>query len=121
MQRNRFLRTVGVMALLLIMAASMYAFTASNTMDDSNAGFGDGAVDGFDITGITYNFDPADGATIASVDFYVSPDANSVMARGNTDGTWVDCTVDAIDAGAWSCPIDTDTLELEALEIAAAD
>jgi hypothetical protein len=118
MQRNRFLRTIGVMILLFVLTTAMYAFTAANTVPDSNAGIGDGDVDGYEVSGISYTF-ASDPSTIASVEFTLDKEAGTVMARGNADGSWVACS--NVEDNDWTCAIDTDTEELESLEVAAAD
>lgn len=122
MQRNRFVRTVGVMILLFVLTTAMYAFTAQNTFDGDtagNAGIGDSTVGGYEVSDISYTF-AEDASDIASVEFNLDAPADSVQARANGTGDWVVCATTGA-SPAWTCPIDTDTLELESLEVAAAD
>lgn len=107
------------MVLLFVVAAAMYAFTAENTVADSNAGIGAGDVSGYVISDIEYTFD-TDPATIASVSFNLDADAGTVMAKGD-NGDWVSCSPSNNSSTAWSCPIDVETEGFEELEVAAAD
>ena len=120
MQRNRFVRTVGVMVLLLILAASMYAFTAANTVPSSNAGIGNGTVGGYTVSDIAYTF-AEDASTVASVEFSLNGEAGTVNVRTTADGDWVSCSEVGGDFTNWTCPIAADTAALEYLEVAAAD
>lgn len=116
------MRTIGVMVLLFILTTAMYAFTAQNTFSGEsagNAGIGDGEVGGYEVSDVSYTF-AEDASTIASVEFNLDAEANSVQARANAEGDWVVCATTQSNP-AWTCPIDTDTLELESLEVAAAD
>ena len=124
MRRNRILRTFGVMILLFVMATAMYAFTASNTVPDSNAGFGSGDIAGYTVSDITYDID---GNEITAVYFTLTPDASgafatsvSVAFRGDADADLgsFDCAV--ADADVDCTGLDVDLEAAVAMDVAAA-
>lgn len=111
MRLSRVLLAGGAVA---VVAVTTSAFTASNTVPDSVAGYGQGLVTGATVTDIHYVPNADDGTILDAVEFTVTTDvttATSTMtlktgADGNGDGGTVvgdpyACTVTtAWDAGA---------------------
>jgi len=118
MRRNRTIRTIGIFMLLFVLTTAMYAFTASNTVDDSRAGIGDGAIDGYDVTNISWTLDATDPSLITGVSFDLDAAAGSAYARVDT-GAWAACTNGS--GTSWTCAVSGDTLAAGSLEVAAAD
>lgn len=76
---RRMFRIFGVLALMAIFATAAYAFTAQNTVAGSNAGIGNGQIDGYDVTGVHYSLS---GDRLAYVMFTVNPNnAHSVNVK----------------------------------------
>jgi hypothetical protein len=118
MRRNRTIRTIGVFLLLFVLTTAMYAFTATNTVDSSRAGLGDGDIDGYDVTNISWTLDSDDPSQITGVSFDLDAEAGSAYARVD-DGAWAACTNGS--GNSWSCAVSGDTKEAASLEVAAAD
>lgn len=126
MKRNR--KRYALAALLAsVVATASFAFAASNTVQDSYAGDGDGDVAGYVVTP-DWDLDDANPDTGPTVDLDLDEDANEVFARaldasGNqlagAAGNWVTCTGSA---KAWSCDFaSSDVEDIERLEVAAAN
>ena len=62
-------RTLILVALALILAATSYGFAAANTVPGSNAGDGSGAVSGYTISNIHYILNTTNPANIDTVTF----------------------------------------------------
>lgn len=96
MKRFNRKRRLAIAALLaLVVAIAGGAFTASNTFSagGGNAGDGNAAISGFDITGVTYALQASDPSYLASVSFTVTPAATDVRAKVNAASTtYVACT-----------------------------
>ena len=118
MRRNRTIRTIGIFLLLFVLTTAMYAFTATNTVDSSRAGIGDGEIDGYDVTNVSWTLDADDPSQITGVSFDLNESAGSAYARVD-DGAWATCN--NTDANSWSCAVSGDTLAAASLEVAAAD
>ena len=98
MSNSRFLRTrhFAVVLLVLIFAASAYAFAATNTVANSKAGDGTGTISGFDITAIDYTLDATNPTDIDQVVFTLdtAPVNGQIYIELNSvSGTWFQCTV----------------------------
>ncbi len=94
---KRSIRVLLVVALMFILAGATYAFAAANTVPDSFAGDGSGAVSGYTVSNIHYVL-AANPANIASVTFTLDSAATDV--RVSFDGTtFHSCTV----TGGTSC------------------
>ena len=119
-------KTLGLVLVVGILAASTYAFTAGNSVPANNAGDGAAPVSGFVVTNLDYNEDgDADPSTIETVDFALDKDADRVQVQlndgldANTTGptTWFDCAtnsaVDVLDpltnavlGTGWQCDVE---------------
>ena len=130
MRRNRSIRVFGTMLLLFVLATATYAFTAANTVPDSNAGFGSGDITGYEVTDIAYTIS---GNELTGIAFNLTPDT------GGTNPDFVSVSFDSIASGsagtvytnigaspactitdaAVSCTVDEVTDDVDGLNIAA--
>ena len=101
-------RYLAVLALVLIMAASAYAFAAANIVPESGAGDGNNPISGYTVTNVIYTL----GATPTSIDsvkFNIAPTASAsapttVKAKlVSSGGSWFDCAL--VSGTQWSCPV----------------
>jgi hypothetical protein len=118
MRRNRMIRTIGIFLLLFVLTTAMYAFTATNTVDSSRAGIGDGDIDGYDVTNVSWTLDSDDPSQITGVAFDLNESAGSAYARVDA-GTWATCVNST--GNSWTCAVSGDTEDAASLEVAAAD
>jgi hypothetical protein len=89
----------------------IYAFTATNTVPNTTAGAGSGAVSGYTVTNLHYNLNATTPANIDSLTFTISPAVPStstgkvvIQAALSTGGpTSYTCTTDATGATV-TCP-----------------
>lgn len=85
---------------LAIFAVGGAAFTAANTVPQTSAGEGAGAISGFTLTNVVYNLNAANPTNISSVTFTataVNGDAvNTALTTfvefDNASGNWYSCT-----------------------------
>lgn len=80
-------------AALGIAGLGSFAFTASNTVPDSKAGDGSGAVAGYVVSGVDYGLNATDPTKVDSVAYTL----NAAPAAGSTiktkvGGSWYTCT-----------------------------
>lgn len=81
--------------IVMVIAASAYAFAAANTVPATKAGSGSGAISGYTVSNVVYNLDASDPALLDSVDFTLSAAATTVKIKLVTAGsTWYPCVVD---------------------------
>ena len=83
---------------VLVIAGSAYAFAASNTVEDSAAGYKARVVPGYTVTDIVYDLDATDPTLVDAITFDISPSSGSVVAalaqiQTATAGTWTQCTL----------------------------
>jgi hypothetical protein len=91
--RKRRLALAALLALVVAVAGG--AFTATNTFSGGagNAGDGNAAISGYDITNVQYQLQASDPTYLASVTFTVTPAAADVRAKVNAASTtYVTCT-----------------------------
>ena len=67
------LRFVVALVAVAAIAGGAYAFTAANTVPNSNAGAGSGSVSGYTVTNLHYSLNATTPANIDSLTFNVSP------------------------------------------------
>lgn len=90
------IRYLAVLMLVLIFAASAYAFAATNTVNPSRAGEGTGAISGFTISNIDYTVNAANPTEVSQVSFTLdtAPLNGQVYIRLNSvPGSWFSCAV----------------------------
>jgi hypothetical protein len=90
-------------------AATTSAFTASNTVPNSVAGYGSATVTGATMTDIKYTANTADPTTLASVKFTTSTDLSTGhwhadMVLKKSDGTQLGSAdyICSVDQGTWA-------------------
>ncbi len=98
----RNLKVLSIVAVVIVLAVSSYAFAAANTVPDSQAGSGSGVVSGYTVTNVVYNLNASDPATLDSVDFTLSAVATQVQIKLVAAGsTWYTCTIAT--GNDWTC------------------
>jgi hypothetical protein len=101
-------RTLGALALALILSASAYGFAAGNTVPKTGAGDGAEAISGYLITNVAYTLDASTPTKITSVAFDIDPaivggaDAGSAKIKLYDAGAYHDCVVTA---GVATCAV----------------
>ena len=100
---------LGVIMAVGVMAASTYAFTATNTVGASKAGDGANAISGYTVSAVTYTQNAVDPTLLDNVKFTLSSSAKTVKAQLSTTtlkDTWYTCTDDDLAVGPlnnWTC------------------
>jgi len=102
---------------ILVAAASAYAFAAQNTVPDSAAGYKASVVPGYTVTNVAYDLDATDPTLVDKITFAISPSSGTVVAaivklQTADAGTWTDCTL-----AAGTAPSMTVTCTYGALEL----
>lgn len=126
--RPSHLRYLALFMLVLILAASAYAFAAANTVPESGAGDGSDDISGYTITSVTYDTNTdGDPGTIDTVSFDLAPTAGAgpatevfVKLESAAGSSWYPCA-----AGAtldWDCTVGgaVNTLDADELRVVAA-
>ncbi|MDQ4064554.1 MAG: hypothetical protein M3161_00725 [Actinomycetota bacterium] len=113
-------RIIGVGLIVGLLAAGTYAFTNTNTVDESFAGQGSDAITGFVVSGVQYTSSSTNPHKLQSVQFDLDKsarvvkvsviDADDVALTGASGQTWYSCTESLLVAKRWSC--DTGTTDL---------
>jgi hypothetical protein len=104
MRRNTKKIVAGVAAIAAL-AAGGAAFTASNTVADSVAGYGTSNITGATATSIKYTLS-ADGTQINSAAIVFDGDVSTrTIAAGFGTDDLTDCTVGSYDSGTDSTPV----------------
>jgi hypothetical protein len=95
MKQSRGRAILGSAVLAGAIGIAGFAFTASNTVPDSKAGDGAGAVSGYTVSNVHYGLNSTDPTSADSVTFTL----NGTVADGSTfkaqlvdGGTWYSCT-----------------------------
>lgn len=91
MKKNKTTRTLLVIALVALVMAATYAFTASNTVPGSQAGSGNGAISGYAVSNIHYTIDSGDNTKMSGASFDLDNPANDVKITVVNGGTVYDC------------------------------
>jgi hypothetical protein len=87
-------RSFGMLVIALILAASVYGFAAANTVPDTYAGDGQGAISGYAISSIAYDLDSdGDPTDIDGVSFTLDAAASQAHVSFDGGATWSSCTI----------------------------
>jgi hypothetical protein len=88
------LRASIVLVLLGLVMGATYTFTASNTVNGSNAGSGGGAISGYTVnsSSIHYTVNSSNPQNLDRVDFTLNTSASSAWVQVN-GSTWYSCTI----------------------------
>lgn len=97
------LKVLFALIAVLAIAVASYAFAAANTVPDTKAGDGTGAVSGYTVTSVVYTLNATDPNTLDSVSFDLGAAAatGKVKAQLVASGTWYGCTLDT--GTVWIC------------------
>ena len=89
---RRSIRGFVALAVLALVGAGTYAFTASNSVTAPAAGAGSAAISGYTVSGVSYSLNTSNPQNIDSVAFSVSP-TNASTVKASLDGSnWYSCT-----------------------------
>jgi len=122
-------KSLGMILLILVLAAAIYGFAAANTYaDDTYAGAGSTTINGYTIRNIHYTLDTAsDPRDITQVQFDIDengsdpPSTVYITLDGGTN--WEQCSAGS-GAYDWDCDLSSNPANVEtatALEIIAAE
>ncbi len=104
---GRGARVFGIGIAAVAMASGAYAYTATNTVEESRAGDGEEVISGYDVTGIEYDLDSTDPATFELVRFTLDEPARSVRAKVESGSTsYSTCTETGPSSNEWECDLD---------------
>lgn len=95
------LKVLLVVFVIVAISASAYAFAAANTVPDTKAGDGSGAVSGYTVTSVAYTLNGTNPSTLDSVSFDLGAAATQVEVQLVSAGSWYACTLDA--GTVWEC------------------
>jgi hypothetical protein len=73
LSRQKSARRLAVLGLFAILAVAAFGFAASNTVEESFAGDGEGNISGFNVTDIDYELNTSNPPEISSVSFTLDP------------------------------------------------
>jgi hypothetical protein len=99
------LKIVFTLIAVLAIAVASYAFAAANTVPDTKAGDGTGAVSGYTVTSIVYTLNATDPDTLDSVSFDLGAAAATGKVKAQlvaTTGDWYACTQVGVTT-VWTC------------------
>lgn len=86
-------RSFGMIVLILIIAATVYGFAASNTVPGSYAGDGENSVSGYNVTNLAYSiYTDSDPTDIDGLSFTLDANAGTVYVSFDGGTSWVDCS-----------------------------
>ena len=98
----RNLKVLSIVAVVIVLAVSAYAFAAANTVPATKAGDGSGVISGYTVSNVAYNLNAADPSTLDSVDFTLSAAATQAQIKLVAAGsTWYTCSV--VTSNNWTC------------------
>jgi hypothetical protein len=87
-------RAIGALVVAIALATGVYAFTATNTVPNSNAGSGSGTISGYTVSGVAYTLNATTPSNIDSMTFTLNATATTVRAKivsGST--TYTSCSI----------------------------
>jgi hypothetical protein len=87
-------RILGVLVIAAALATGVYAFTATNTVPNSNAGSGSGTISGYTVSNVQYQLNATTPSDIDSITFTLNATAGTAKAKvvsGST--TYTDCSI----------------------------
>ena len=92
-RRNQSRRLLATVLFAGVLASAAYTFTASNTVDGSQAGDGSNAISGYSATNVVYTVNATNPQNLDQVQFTINPTTTStVKIRLASGGTWYACT-----------------------------
>jgi len=96
-KRSRTTRLIVTFGVALVASSSAYAYTASNTVPTTNAGFGTGAVSAYTVGTAQFTLNTTGNPTqITQITFPLTPtNAQTVDVQLGNGSTWYSCTAGA--------------------------
>lgn len=117
----RNFKIVFVLVAVVAISVAAYAFAAANTVPDTKAGDGSGAVSGYTVTSVVYTLNGTDPSLLDEVSFDLGAAATQVQVQLVASGTWYAC---ALNAGTvWDCNTTSPALnvaDIDQLRVVAA-
>lgn len=87
-------RILGILVVAAALATGVYAFTATNTVPDSNAGSGSGTISGYTVSAIAYQLNATTPSDIDSLTFTLNAAATTVKAKVvSGSSTYTNCSI----------------------------
>ena len=94
-------RLGAVLLLAVAVMAAAYGFAATNSVPDTRAGDGAGAINGYSVSNVAYTLNSSNPQVLDKVEFDLDNPASTVKVRLQTGGTWYSCTNTS--GNHWSC------------------
>ena len=122
MQRFRGRAILGGAVVVGAIGVGLFAFTASNTVPDTKAGDGTGAVTGYVVSSVHYGLNATDPTLADSVTFDLdsTPIAGSTI-RTNIGANWYSCTNTAATVTCVTTSPQATVQPVSTLEVVVAD
>ena len=115
-------RSFGTLVLALILAASVFGFANSNTVEATSAGDGAELISGYDIVSVSYSiFGDGDPSDIDAISFDLQDTVNSVWVSLDNGANWTDCTGSIVGNNVTNCGMSVAVTSATQLRIVAAD
>lgn len=115
-------RSFGMLILVLILAASVYGFANTNTVEATSAGDGVAAISGYDIVSVNYSiFGDSDPSDIDAITFDLQATVASVWVSLDNGANWTDCTGSISGTTVSNCAMNVLVTAATQLRIVAAD
>ena len=117
----RKFRFLFVALIVIVIAATTYAFAASNTVPATKAGAGIGVVSGYTVSNIVYNLDTSNTTNLTSVEFDLDAAATTTRIKLVAAGTtWYSCSNTLLH---WTCAVSPSVAlsTVDQLNVVAAD
>ncbi len=113
----RNFKVMFIALVVIVVAASAYAFAAQNTVPDSAAGYKANVIPGYTVTDIVYDLDATNPTLVDAITFKIAPSSGTVVAaivklQTVTGGTWTDCSLVAGTAPSMTVTCTYGSLEL---------
>lgn len=92
---RRVVILAGIAGVAAIIAASVFAFTASNTVPESKAGEGTEVITGYVVDSIHYTLNASDPSKVDAVSFNLDTapvSGGTIKARLSNTGSWYTCS-----------------------------
>jgi len=115
-------RSIGMLILALILAASVYGFANTNTVEATSAGDGATAISGYNIVSVNYSiFGDNDPSDIDAISFDLQATVASVWVSLDNGANWTDCTGSISGTTVSNCAMSVAVTSATQLRIVAAD
>jgi len=111
-----------MLILALILAASVYGFANTNTVEATSAGDGETVISGYNIIGVNYDiFTDGNPLDIDAISFNLQAPVTTVWVSLETPTVWIDCSGDIVGNTVSNCALSVLVVDADNLRIVAAD